>query len=167
MSEVPPATFVEDDAIWPLMIQLQQCLCETLQARGLMQEDGCFCGMVPGDNVAWDYPNGMAWVRLVDVYPSTTFPAQDATLRGSCSATLAATLEVGLLQCAPSLNSIGAAPTDLQQFEATRLQLAGMRAMHQAITCCDIDLMVLGNYTPQGPQGIMVGGTWQVNVGVG
>jgi len=166
VSEVPPATYVEDDAIWPLMVQLQQCLCETLQARGLMNVDGCFCGMVPGDNVAWDFPSGMAWVRLVDAFPSTVFPTPNTTPRASCSAMLVATLEVGLLQCAPTLSPTGAAPDEVQSFEATRLQLAGMRAMHQAIVCCDIDLMVLGNYTPQGPQGVMVGGTWQINVGV-
>ena len=166
MSEIPPERYVEDDAIWPIMVRLQQCLCETLQERGLMNEDGCFCGVLPGDNVAWDYGNGMAWVRLVDAYPSTTFPAPNTTPRGSCAAMLVGTLEVGLLQCAPTLRADGSLPTQAEQFEATRLQLAGMRAMHQAIACCDINLIVLGNYTPQGPQGVMVGGTWQINVGI-
>jgi len=165
VSEIPPEDYVEDDTIWPIMVQVQQCLCETLQARGLMTEDGCFCGVLPGDQAVWDYGNGMAWVRLVDVYPSTTFPSANTTPRGSCSAYLAATLEVGLLQCAPGLSATGNLPTQADQFEATRLQLAGMRAMQQAIACCDLDLVVLGTYSPQGPQGNMVGGTWTINVG--
>lgn len=165
MSEIPPDGYVEDDAIWPLMVQLQQCLCETLSERGLMPGD-CFCGMFPGDNAVWDYSDGLAWVRLVDVYPSTVFPSANTTPRVSCSAMLAATLEVGLLQCAPGMGGDGSLPTQEQQFEATRLQMAGMRAIQQAIACCDIELMVLGTYTPQGPQGGLVGGYWQLNVGV-
>lgn len=164
MSEIPPEGYVEDDAIWPLMVQMQQCLCETLTARGLMPGD-CFCGILPGDNVVWDYSTGMAWVRLVDAYPSTTFPSANTTPRVSCSAMLVATLEVGLLQCAPGMSADGSPPTQAEQFEASRLQMAGMRAVQQAIACCDFDLVVLGTYTPTGPQGL-VGGSWQINVGV-
>lgn len=40
-----------------------------------------------------------------------------------------------------------------------------MRALHQAIVCCDLDPVVLGTYTPVGPQGGLVGGYWQINVG--
>lgn len=163
MSEVPPEGYVEDTTIWPIMVQLSQCLCEELTARGLMPGD-CFCGMFPGDNAVWDYTNGLAYVRLVDSYPSTAFPAANTTPRGSCSAMLAATLEVGLLQCAPAMSGTGVLPTQEEQFEATRLQIAGMRAMQQAIACCDLDLVVLGTYTPQGPQGGLVGGYWQLNV---
>lgn len=164
MSEIPPEGYEEDDVIWPLMVQLQQCLCETLTARGLMPGD-CFCGIFPGDSAPWDYSEGMAWVRLVDSYPSTTFPTANSTPRASCEAMLVATLEVGLLQCAPISGPDGSPPTQEQQIESARLQAAGMRAMQQAIACCDLELVVLGAYTPQGPQGGLVGGSWQINVG--
>lgn len=163
MSEIPPEGYVEDETIWPLMVQLSQCLCETLAERGIMPGD-CFCGIFPGDNAVWDYSDGLAYVRLVDAYPSTTFPSANTTPRGSCSAMLAATLEVGVLQCAPGLRADGGLPTAAEQMESARLQIAGMRAMQQAIACCDIDLIVLGTYTPQGPQGGLVGGYWQLNV---
>lgn len=165
MSAIPPEGYVEDEFIWPLMVKLSQCLCETLEERGL-KPSKCFCGILPGDTPSWDYSDGMAWVRLIDAYPSTTFPNPDTTARGSCSALLVATLEVGLLQCAPGLGAGGSLPTEVQNFDASRLQMAGMRAMHQAITCCDLGLVVLGTYTPSGPQGNLVGGTWQLNVGV-
>lgn len=164
MTVVPPEGYVEDDTIWPIMVQLQQCLCETLTERGLMPGD-CFCGIFPGDQAPWDYSGGLAYVRLVDTYPSTVFPTANTTPRGSCSAMLVATLEVGLIQCAPTLGADGSIPTQADQFEAARLQLAGMRAVHQAIVCCDIDPIVLGTYTPQGPQGGLVGGYWNINVG--
>jgi hypothetical protein len=164
VTTIPPEGYVEDDAIWPLMVQMHQCLCETLTERGLMP-GACFCGILPGDQAVWDYSDGMAWVRLVDSYPSTAFPAANTTPRVSCSAMLVATLEVGLLQCAPQMGGDGSLPTQEAQMEASRLQIAGMRALQQAIACCDLPLIVLGTYTPQGPQGGLVGGFWQINVG--
>ena len=163
MSEPVPEGYVEDDAIWPLMVQMQQCLCETLTERGLMPGD-CFCGILPGDSAIWDFQSGAAYVRLVDVYPSTTFPAANTNPGTSCAAMLVATLEVGLTQCIP-INADGSPLTQVQQMEVSRHQMAGMRAVQQAIACCDIPLVVLGTYTPVGPQGGLVGGFWQINVG--
>lgn len=163
MSEAPPEDYTEDETIWPLMVMLQQCLCETLTARGLMPGD-CFCGVVPGENVIQDHGTGMAWVRLAGIYPTTSFPQIENTPRASCSAALGATLEVGVMQCVPGLTASGTPPTAAQKFEATRLQMATMRAMHQAITCCGIEEILLGQYTPQGPQGNLVGGSWLVDV---
>lgn len=164
MSELPPDNYVEDDKIWPLMVQLRECMCEILTERGLMPGN-CFCGIFPGDTAPWDYQEGMAWVRLVDAYPSTTFPSANTTPRISCGAMLVATLEVGAIQCAPVVTAQGTLPTQDQQNEASRLQIATMRALKDAISCCDIDLVVLGVYTPVGPQGGLVGGSWQINVG--
>lgn len=163
MSEVPPEDYTEDDVIWPLLVRLQQCLCETLTARGLMPGD-CFCGILPGDQVAYDYSSGMAWVRLVNEYPTTVFPQIDNTPRTSCAADLAATIEVGVMQCAPTLTGSGGLPTYADQFEATRLQMATKRAMHQAIVCCGFENAVLGQYSPQGPQGGLVGGIWLIDI---
>lgn len=166
MSEVPPEEYTEDTEIWPLMVQMQQCLCETLEERGLLPGD-CFCGMTPGAQVTWDYSQGQAWVRLSSVFPSAVFPSQSFALN-NCGTTLAAELEVGVLQCTPVPSSDGSPPDEGQQFEATRLQLATMAAVRHAILCCaassDMDLL-LGAYEPQGPQGGLVGGTWTVSVG--
>lgn len=166
MSEVPPEDYVEDDIIWPIMVQMQQCLCETLADRGLLPGD-CFCGLVPGQQVTWDYSQGMAWVRLDSNVPSSVFPNQSFDLN-NCGTTLAAEIEIGVLHCAPGPASDGSPPTQAQQFESTRLQMATMAAMRAAILCCadgtDLD-MILGGYTPQGPNGNLVGGVWTVSVG--
>jgi len=164
MSEpVPPQDFTDDTLIWPIMVRLQECLCTTLTERGLMPGD-CFCGLMPGNDPSWDYEDGMAWVRLVNAYPSTTFPTIDTTPRGSCAAEIAATIEVAVLQCAPTLSVTGVLPSEFDMFEPTRLQLATMKAMKDAIMCCGFDNIVLGQYQPLGPQGGLVGGFWTVDV---
>lgn len=166
MSEIPPEGFTDDTLIWPLLTQLSDCLCETLSERGLLPGD-CFCGIVPGQQVAWDYTSGMAWVRLNSVVPSATFPNQSFNLN-NCGTTLAAEVEVGVLHCAPGSASDGSPPGELQQFESARLQMATMAAMRSAILCCsestDVD-MILGAYEPQGPNGNLVGGVWTVSMG--
>jgi hypothetical protein len=167
MSETtPPSDYTEDTDIWPLMVELRDCLCETLTTRGLMPGD-CFCGIVPGQQATWDYMTGMAWVRLDSVVPSAVFPNQSFDLN-NCGTTLAAEIEVGVIQCTPGPSADGSPPSQLQQFESSRLQIATMAAIRSAILCCDdnsdLDL-ILGAYEPQGPNGNLVGGTWRVSVG--
>lgn len=158
-----PVDFTEDSTIWPLMVQVRDCLCETLTARGLMPGD-CFCGIFPGDLAPWFYRQGMAWVRMTDTFPTTSFP-QQATPASSCASFLAAELEVGVLHCAPTFGPDKIPPSQEEQFEAARLQLATMRAIQQAIVCCDIEYKALGSYTPAGPQGGLYGGSWTMTVG--
>lgn len=126
----------------------------------------CFCGLVPGDQLIHDYQEGMAWVRLSSVYPTVNFPQVD-TRATNCTSGLGATLEVGVMQCAPGVTASKALPTEFDLFEQTRLQMATMRAMHQAIVCCGIEDKILGQYQPSGPQGLQVGGTWTVDVWMG
>jgi hypothetical protein len=127
----------------------------------------CFCGIVPGQQATWDYTTGMAWVRLTSVVPSAIFPSQSFDLN-NCGTTLAAELEVGVLQCTPGPAADGSPPDQDQQTEAARLQVATMAAVRSAILCCadgsDLDL-ILGAYDPQGPNGNLVGGIWTVSVG--
>lgn len=166
MSEMPVEDYQEDTEIWPLITALHQCLCDTLDERGLMPGD-CFCGVLPGETTVWDYQDGMAWVRLASTVPSTVFPSQDFSLN-NCGKTLAAEIEVGVLHCAPRIGADKAPPTEVEQFEAARRQVATMAAMRSAILCCQ-ELnegdMVLGDYSPLGPNGGLVGGSWTVNVG--
>lgn len=153
----------DDTLLWPAMVALSECLCETLEEEGLLPGD-CFCGVLPGANVAWDYREGMAWVRLQDAFPSSVFPTQDTSL-SNCNRPMGATLEVGVLHCHPGLGANGNFPTMEMQYEATRQQMAAMAAMRKAVQCCGIDTLILGLYTPLGPQGLYVGGSWTVYIG--
>jgi hypothetical protein len=154
--------------VWPAMTSLISCLCQEVTASGLPEL--CFCGLLPGENVPGDYvteDGGMGWVRLVSAYPSVVFPGQDST--ATCVSPLAFELEIGLLYCAPVIDQFGEPPSVVSQFEATRVQTAAMAAMRRALVCClrpGVDA-VLGAYTPMGPEGQVVGGTWQVFVSEG
>lgn len=160
-------TYKEDTSIWPIMEDLSNCLCAVLEDRGLLP-DKCFCGILPGDITVQEYPNGMSWVRLTSAFQSTAFPAQDMDM-SPCGKPLAADIEVGVLHCAPKISAGKVLPTADEQWESARLQVATMDAMRYAITCCmdnDVVDIALGIYTPVGPNGGLVGGTWNVNVGV-
>lgn len=164
--------YLQDSSIWPAVESMAACLCSELDASDLPPT--CFCGIMPG-SIALDYVDadsglGMAWVRVVAVYPSTQFPQQETRARSSCAAGLAAELEIGVARCAPQPTDQGLTPPTMeQQWEASRLQMADMAAVQRAVQCCysDSDLVLLGRWTPLGPQGGVLGGTWQVYVSEG
>lgn len=154
----------DDTTAWPGVQALIECLCTEMVNSGLGPL--CLCSPLPGSQIALDYgAEGMAWVRVAGAWPSANFPNPDPGGRGACTSPLAIQLEVGAARCAPSLGDDGELPTLSEQFEVTRLQLADMAAMRRAILCCDLannGRVALGAYTPAGPQGGVVWGTWTV-----
>ena len=159
---------VEDTSFYQHLIALSQCVCEQVEAAGLMG-DLCFCGLVGGDTrIAAVGPNGegMAWVRLVEVYPSTTFPALTQAVNTSCTAPLVAGVEVGITTCAPQPRTSSGNITPEDWLNAVRKQMAGMQALRKAIECClPNEDKVLGQWTPIGPQGGEMGGFWRAWIG--
>lgn len=147
---------------------LAQCLCEAIASNDL--PDLCFCGMLPGETVIADYAgdcedsNGMAWVRLTNLYPSVQLGAQN-TQPGNCASMLGIDAEIGVFRTFPVGTQDGEPPTPAQMLYASELAIADAMAMRQAIYCCDalpgVDLMV-GNYTPVGPVGGVYGGLWTI-----
>jgi hypothetical protein len=170
----PPVddVLVDDTVAWPVLTGLTDCLCTELVTAGLPPT--CICSPMPGEGIATDYVSpeqGMAWVRVASVYPSGTFPAQDQGASG-CLMPMAVQLEVGVLYCAPVTEGRSNTPPGLgAMFDATRLQMAAMAAMLRAIECClggaSTKGVALGTYTPAGPDGGVVGGSWQVTVAEG
>lgn len=155
-------TYTPDTVLWPAIDDLANCLCAELIRSGLPPL--CFCGVIAGDP-AFDVTEddrGFAWVRVVSVAPTTTFPQPDLSVR-NCAAYLMVQVEVGVMRCFPGALT-GDMPTVAEQWEASRLQMADMAAMHRAILCCSKkgSQVVLGAYSPLGPDGGWVGGVWQV-----
>jgi hypothetical protein len=123
--------------------------------------------------VAWDYSGdcgddvcGMAWVRLVAVYPSTVIgvPSEEP---GNCSKAIGMDVEIGILRCVSVSDDQGNPPdpTDLQANAA--LQVADAMALRKAAACCAPEKdFILGGYTPVGPAGGLVGGTWAMSLQV-
>lgn len=136
----------EDTAVYPLLVELAACLCTELGASG--GPALCYCGPMVGaltldycggDNCGGSGCGGQAWVRFVDAYPASDFPALDSNLR-NCKAPFAYTIEVGVARCVPVGRVSGSngftPPTLDQNLEAMRLQTADVAAMRRAVQCC-------------------------------
>lgn len=167
-----PANLVDDRVAWPVLSKMADCLCKEIAAAGLPPT--CICSPFPGEAIATDYvtkDEGMAWVRVSAVFPSANFPAQDQIARG-CLMPLAVQLEVGSLFCAPVTEGRSNKPPRMPaMFDSSRIQMAAMAAMLRAIECClgreQQKGVSLGAYTPLGPEGGVVGGSWLVTVAEG
>jgi hypothetical protein len=165
VTAVADRVLVTDKSIWPAITALTSCLCQQIDLRGLPPV--CICTPLPGEVLATDYVTedaGMAWVRLESAWPSTAFPNQ-AVGSSSCKAPLAFALEIGIAYCAPMPASDGTPPDLASQFESVELQMAAMAAMRAAIECCmpaSTADYAIGMYSPMGPEGGVVGGTWSM-----
>lgn len=161
-------TYVPDVSVWPVAEAMAACLCDELVRSRLPEV--CFCGLLPGavpSDQMGESLGGQAWVRVVRMFPSSTFPLQDNRPRISCGSELTVELELGVLRCAPMASANGTVPPTMEEtWEATRLQMADAAAMRRAAVCCydESDLVVLGQYVPYGPMGGVVGGMWTVFV---
>lgn len=136
----------EDVSVYPLLVELAACLCTEMEATG--GPALCYCGPMVG-SLTLDYCGGdtcdgngcggQAWVRFVDAFPSSTFPALD-NLSRNCKSPMAYTIEVGVARCVPVGTASGVSgytpPSLDQQLEAMRLQTADVAAMRRAIQCC-------------------------------
>jgi hypothetical protein len=151
-----------------LLAELSECLCDALAKDGAGRT--CFCGVVPGASPSWDYCGecdgglcGMGYIYVESVYPSSSFPVQDASSR--CTVPFAARLGIGALRCAPIADESGALPDVDEMSEAFLGMNADMGAILSAIMCCSaIDEYALEQWRASGPQGGCVGGEWQVVV---
>lgn len=184
MTTPAPEEPIDEQKVLPLLLQLVECLCAQLDLS--VGGAPCFCGVVPGINVAADYcdctskgPCGKAYVNLMSLYPSNVFPTplRDA---GNCGAKLAARVRMGTLRCMPTFatpaafgKGAGEPATIQQQLDSVRVQLSDMQHMRKAIECCaNTEVagrkrkLLLDTYTPVGPQGNCGGGEWTFWVSV-
>jgi len=166
---------VEDDLVYPAMVRLVACLELAIAARNLPAP--CVVAPMIGD-LTLDYCGecsengcGQAWVRLVDTFPSVSFPTPDQSVN-NCGTLWAATLEIGIVRCKPLGTSTGirgyAPPSTTQLLDALRVQTADMRAMREAVQCCfatgDTPYMIQ-QYQPGTPDGDCLGGIFNVIIG--
>jgi hypothetical protein len=164
-------TLLQDERIWPIATQLASCLCRELADAG--GPEPCFCGILPGDNVAFDYCSpcagdrcGMAWVRLAGVVPMQNETFGFIT-PNRCAPVLMGVFEVGVLRCAPTMLEDGSPPTMADQLDAATLQASDMAAACRAAACCfgNERAVTLGAWNPVGPDGGCLGGSWAVTIG--
>jgi hypothetical protein len=136
-------------------------------------EEVCSTAIYPGDSVALDYAEcgGMAWVRLATANPSRVFPTPVNDL-SACASSLAYTVEMGVMRSAPLATALLAdagvdLPDDSENTASAYEVLDDVDAMYKAIQMAarDIEYLIPGSYTPVGPVGGAVGGTWSLTVG--
>lgn len=158
-------------ALPEMMAALLEALTAEIRAAG-KEDDFCAVTIYPGTAVPVDFGpesdcRGTAWVRLAGANPSVSFPAADNRVN-NCSYSLAYTVEMGMVGPAPVLeDSLGrfTVPDDVEQFEASMRMMDELEMMHRAIKAAGIDQMVLGDWTPQGPEGGVMGGLWTMQIG--
>ena len=124
-----------------------------------------------------DCCDGMAYVRLAQVYPtagqnSGAFPGQDTTHRNCGINALSARLAVGVIRCAAKVDNQGNPPSAATiTAETTQMTLDTSIAL-EAIMCClpgvaGVQASMIDVWNPTNPDGGCVGGEWQVRVMVG
>lgn len=165
------AEVVGDAMILPVMVDLGAEVAAELVKRGLVPIDKII--IQPGSEFVVDYAGngkdcGEIDVNLVQAYPTDNFPEPDAT--GNCVSALAFELNVSIMRCAAPTHGTAQSPkppTLAEQLASTAEHLADMQAARCAIKVVLARLerdYVLQAFTPIGPQGQTVGGTWTVIV---
>lgn len=164
---------IVNNLIWPKLEQLRDCLCESVVAAGLTPL--CNCSIMPGAAIAYDFihngecedSDGMGWVRLGSVYLTRSFPLAANSIVPCDQATSAFTVDVGIIRSMPLAED--GEGLDAADFEAAAdIQTSEMAVIQQAILCCygsQNDLVMLGGYTPVGPDGGAIGGFWTATLG--
>lgn len=166
-------TLFDDNVVYDRLSALAACLCGQIQDPVNGVPDVCFCGIVPGDQAVGNYAGdckdvcGMAWVRLVQMYPMVSIGSPDVT-PGNCGTGIGIDVELGILRCITVGDEQGNLPTAAELLAATQLQIADALIMRKAVQCCDAvpwkDTIVT-TYTPSGPLGGLVGGMLNVSMG--
>lgn len=152
-----------------VLTELAACLCAQVQTDNPDLGDPCFCGVMPGQAALLDYTRdcsdgGVAWVRMVQGYPSTTVGQADQRL-GNCGTGWGYDVEVGIVR---SVAIEVEAPDEAESLATAEQQYKDMNTMRKAISCCSglrSSDYILGPYTPYGPNGGVVGGSWTLYVG--
>ncbi len=163
---------LDDPIAWPLAEALAQCLCSMLEAEAPVR---CCC-VLPGAEVAWDdcscdgTRGGMAWVRIVNDYPTARFPQPYTGKSQPCGGAYdgwAGALDLGVLRCAPTVDARGRLPSCEQQHTAARRAAADKHIMRRAVSCCgwaeDRQIIEHG-WQALGPEGGCHGGVLTVTV---
>lgn len=161
---------IDDAAAWPHLAGLRDAVLDEVATRGLA--GFCDSYLAAGQQFALDNCNGdcegVLWTRTAGAFPSVDFPnPQSAVSRGPII--LAEQFEVGIVR-GMSVPSKGQAYESDDFTRYTQRQHADMAAILNAICGyfrgLDISF-IIGNYTPYGPQGACVGGSWLVTARTG
>lgn len=141
-----------------------------------VREQLCALSIYPGVGVPFDYAadsegctGGMGWIRMFSGFPSAQYPAPENSLRGSCTAPPAFMVEIGLVRPAGVIDQeLGGVtvPSPEEEFDLSMALIDDMMLMREAVlrTKAKYSDVILGAWSPTGPDGGAVGGTWTITV---
>lgn len=125
---------------------------------------GAFAAVDRGLDVGVNGELGMLWVRLANEYPSAKFPAPDIAPVRDRDLSYAVVVEVGMLRPAPVEREIGdevVLPSMEEEDQAAAMAVTDKAIVRQALLDyaegADVEL-VMGQFTPFGPEAGVVGG---------
>lgn len=160
-----------------MLEDLAGCLCLQLNERNAPT---CFCGVIFGQGPVATYGNGcdededgntldgMAWVRMADLYPTSGVGEQNI-LPGNCNSSTGIEIEIGVIRgvliADPGDPNIP--PPDSELLRVATLAVEDALSMTRAVRCCaslGSKDFILGNWAPNGPLGGLGGGSIRVTV---
>lgn len=145
--------------------RLLACFCAALAVN---PNPPVYCAMRGGQEVAQDLGwrfgdeccEGLGYVKVNNIYPSTNFPDQDTTAY-DCVRAWAVEFEMGVFRCAPG--QVGTLVPAATWLASARQAQHDAQAMRKAF-CCLVDTLppgtgtLPGDWTPLGPQGGCIAG---------
>lgn len=165
---------VDDPGVLPIAEQLLTCLTEAVATlavppRNVMLRPGTqaeFLLSTARDECC----EGLAWVRLSQVYPSAKFPQPDGAYLPCYPVQYAAVFELGIVRCAPMTDAEDIPSAD-EWNTVTALVLNDAAAMRRAI-CCWTELTtdtqyLTGLWLPINTEGGCTGGIQTITIAIG
>jgi hypothetical protein len=152
---------LERMAIYPILVELEACLCQRLD-----QNQVCYCGILVGDEIPVDLGDECGitgYVRVISAFPSQNFPQPDSIVPDNT--VRAFQINVGIVRVAPQMEGDGNPPA-AEDIRLHALQkLADQQLTWEAIMCCITDKFEdaqIANlaYTPLPNNGGIDGGEW-------
>lgn len=133
-------------------------------AVGLEPTPGRIIHIAPGQEVAWDdCCDGQLWSRVIQVSPHVTNGTRSAAGPPCGVDYWIATVALGVIRCAYSLNEDGTVPSPAQITSDGQQMLDDMVVLQQVVLCNPNTWEIQG-WTPSGPLGGCHGGEWVFTV---
>lgn len=151
---------------WDVWSRLEDTLLGAVSAL----EDACTpvdTWTVEAGEPSWDYccGQGHAYVRVVQAGPTDQFPTLVVDPR-HCGYETAAYVEVGVLRCAPTLDSRGNPPDPAEVTAAARSTYEDMQTLHAYLTSISEEWdpygVALDTWEPLDLEGGCQGGAWRL-----
>lgn len=163
------------------LVGLAACLCAQVDADRQERVDAnlpvspqlCFCDLIPGEAPDGSYAGmcddqaGMAWVRMISMYPAAAVGTVDQR-PGNCTSGIGMDIELGILRPIPVASDDQGTPPEPEDviFSAEQASRDAL-TLWKAVACCSAlpnkDFR-MSTFSPTGPLGGLVGGTYTVQV---